>query len=221
MPTSSSRSNKTDPRVGIIAHRRFGSGNEFEERYFRNRMPEWYKIYKTILSSLRKTFDPFFLPGLTSRYTSFIAHDVKDDKQSAENWVMETRYVPIQYAHGWHGANVPYLPMSCGLTSGITELMHSDSSDCSSLSYCRTASIKSKKWMSASNFKSKITRRRVISRFLQIENKTVEESPTLLMQLIILQSYDGSFTLNEALAPILGKTLKEMKAGICLEQAFN
>ncbi|XP_037037777.1 von Willebrand factor A domain-containing protein 5A-like isoform X2 [Bradysia coprophila] len=43
--------------------------------------------------------------GIASRYTSFIATDVRNDKQSDESWVMVTRHVPSQIAHGWHGGN--------------------------------------------------------------------------------------------------------------------
>ncbi|XP_037040285.1 von Willebrand factor A domain-containing protein 5A-like [Bradysia coprophila] len=43
--------------------------------------------------------------GIASRYTSFIASDVRNDKQSKESWVMVTRHVPSQIAHGWHGGN--------------------------------------------------------------------------------------------------------------------
>ncbi|XP_037037798.1 uncharacterized protein LOC119075459 [Bradysia coprophila] len=38
--------------------------------------------------------------GIASRYTSFIATDVRNDKQSEESWVMVTRHVPSQIAHG-------------------------------------------------------------------------------------------------------------------------
>lgn len=55
-----------------------------------------------------------------------------------------------------------------------------------------------------------------VFRRVEVEDNIAKECSTPLMQLISLQSYDGSFTLNEALVPILGKTLKEMKAGIRL-----
>lgn len=51
-------------------------------------------------------------------------------------------------------------------------------------------------------------------------DNVTKESSSHLMPLISLQSYDGSFALNEDLAAVLGKTLKEMEKGTRLEPAF-
>lgn len=45
----------------------------------------------------------YYLQGITSKYTSFIAVDVAADKPCPESWVMESRHIPSQFANGWAG----------------------------------------------------------------------------------------------------------------------
>jgi hypothetical protein len=43
--------------------------------------------------------------GLTSRYTSYVAVDPKEQKELKESWMMmKSRDIPVQVAHGWGGA---------------------------------------------------------------------------------------------------------------------
>lgn len=70
------------------------------------------KIVRQFCHLSRLSINVFVLAGVTSRYTAFIANEVKDDKQLLENWVMETRYVSTQYAHGWHGGH-DILSLAC------------------------------------------------------------------------------------------------------------
>ncbi|XP_037026786.1 von Willebrand factor A domain-containing protein 5A-like [Bradysia coprophila] len=194
--------------------------------------------------------------GITSSYTSFIAIDVADEKQMLANWVMETRFIPNQLAHGWHGGydlSASYdraytLPAHCTLQSAATNGWFSS-----------TSVIKSKIQSIAKNFFERSDpndtlserQRRLQATIVQTDEvvdimktnvervleRDVKLSPSddrcdclspnffvrsdvndaahgcsssLLMSLINIQSYDGSFILNEDLVPILGKSLTEM-----------
>jgi len=56
--------------------------------------------------------------GVCSKYTSFVALDSEGEKGTNENWVMQTRYVPSQFAYGWHGGRGGSLMMGapmCGM----------------------------------------------------------------------------------------------------------
>jgi len=51
--------------------------------------------------------------GVCSKFTSFVAVDLEAEKGTSESWVMQTRYVASQLAHGWHGGR------GCGGSSGM------------------------------------------------------------------------------------------------------
>ncbi|CAL8143672.1 unnamed protein product [Orchesella dallaii] len=176
--------------------------------------------------------------GVTSKYTSFVAVDVKDEKPSMENWSMETRYVPSQFSHGWHG----------GFDSGHGQFMQSYSMACS-FSKRSVGSIKSTglRRYSLNMKKSEVNEvdRRMSTTPVRLACKlsagrrfsckeemssdssmddddedddpvpeTMRKSCTtkLTMQkLISLQSFDGSYLLDEKLSDIVDVSLKKLK----------
>jgi len=161
--------------------------------------------------------------GITSKYTSFVAIDVKEDKPSAENWVMETRNVPSQFAHGWHGGRMgTAMPMRT-ITSSSPSPMFKGGAICKKRSkrssnsppVAMSGSLSSSTFGSSSvpvlgNIRRSV--RSAVSDFSEMEVEA-EDTPTPVIQLISLQSFDGSYTLTEKIAAIVGKSLDEIKNG--------
>ncbi len=191
------------------------------------------------------------LAGVTSRYTSFVASDVKDDKDSVDNWVMETRYVPTQIAHGFGGYDVGRRVRSRRSTpasenSRLSRQLHCSAPIVQPLPSRHRSSQLSSSYAFISSTPGVLLQNQQQQQSLgggfsrpspnasfsstpqvfQLQggrsmNKMLTPSPGPLMQLINLQSYDGSFALNEALASILKKTLTEMKAGKQIYKVFD
>jgi len=120
----------------------------------------------------------FLLTGVTSKYTSFVAIDAKDEKPSMEHWAMETRHVPSQFAHGWHGGNQH------------GKMYRAPVQEC--------------------HFRAMIKMRK--KRCADRECDATDVS-TPVERLIGLQSFDGSYLLDDKLSEIVGVSLAKLKKG--------
>lgn len=173
-----------------------------------------------------------YISGITSKYTSFIAIDVTDDKPSGENWVMDSRHVPSQFAHGWHGGMQPMQMMSCASAMPVLKMRSFSPGACfgsASSSFtqkrCKRAATKSQPesfgmaapmaapLMQSYSFGAPMSLCSLGDEAAE-EQVEVEEAATPLVQTISQQSFDGSFSLNEKLCEILGKSLQELQQGL-------
>lgn len=128
-----------------------------------------------------------------------------------DNWVIKTRNVPSQLAHGWQG----------GFDGGMASY---DSDVYSELVQNVQLVLPSGVPITEDNLISILAWNvnKVVSRDAPLtEDDSAKESVPLLLQLVSLQSYDGSFALNESLAVVLGKTLPELEKGICTSADFS
>lgn len=173
---------------------------------------------------------------------------MKTDKPLNENWVMESRNVPTQFAHGWHGGMMPQAMMCSAppqlkmmqLCSGGGPLFGGQMKKCksrakrcsdSSMSFGSSspvfgASMDLRSFGSAFSPTSPLmplpnmgsTGDRSMSVSSDFTPAEAEEtaSVTPLEKLISLQSFDGSFALDEKLCEILGRNLSELKKGTIL-----
>ncbi|XP_037045008.1 von Willebrand factor A domain-containing protein 5A-like [Bradysia coprophila] len=177
--------------------------------------------------------------GLASMYTSFFASDVKKDKFSTDIWVIETRHVPTQFAHGWQGGCslnsigssdiqrfMPVTPQRRYLTPAVTSndcytsmSLRSKIKSIVNTTFRRGEKNTAEKSAPAviqltslqSNDGSSDLNDELVNTFKLGENAIAEKSAPALIQLISLQSYDGSFDLNGELVSILGRKLKKME----------
>lgn len=178
------------------------------------------------------------IQGITSKYTSFIAIDEKNNKPLSD-LVMETRNIPSQFVHDSHDRQndrrvvmrlVPeFSPReykSKSSRNSIRNMMKSLVMP-KLASHSKSAPFqKDNKAMPNPLYQSMSTRGECSSSSLcypKLEatiggkrtstGNSVSDTTSPLLQLISLQSFDGSYSLNEELAAIFNKSLCEIKEG--------
>lgn len=179
----------------------------------------------------------YIFSGITSKYTSFVAVDAAEGKPCPDSWVMETRNVPSQFAHGWHGGfggggggmmlkrcmrSAPPMPMAmCMMAAGppppgVTRNAPNAPPVFGAFPLDEKRRKKSKKTsamfvQAAQGSDDLMESDDFILDSEEGSNSASSETP--LVQLISLQSFDGSYKLNEKLVQLLGKTMQECTEG--------
>jgi len=62
------------------------------------------------------------LLGIVSSHTSYVAVSEKESGNKDENWVMQSRFVALQFTHGWHGHGpygAPPMAMACNFMAPL------------------------------------------------------------------------------------------------------
>ncbi|XP_046436816.1 von Willebrand factor A domain-containing protein 5A-like [Daphnia pulex] len=169
--------------------------------------------------------------GLTSRYTSYVAVDPKEQKDLKESWMMmKSRDIPVQVAHGWgggsrmrRGAPVPMCmddpvensctsfgappPMAMPMMSNRAPMMKSMQRSVQPQSLNDPMSLPS---LSLSRdvpaFESLIFDASTDDRNQPKENTDDDK----LMKLVSSQNFDGSFKLETSIAQLLDTTTDDI-----------
>ncbi|CAG7721881.1 unnamed protein product [Allacma fusca] len=140
--------------------------------------------------------------GIASKYTSFVAVDTSVDNKTPDNWAMQTRLVPSQLAHGWHGASVcsaqPQMLMRCSApVTCFGGPIVCDNSDTSCEDYNRSG--------------VDVMLHDALPEKMELCSDDTSEPKDVLHEIISFQSFDGSFKWEDALIQSLGVVINTVK----------